>query len=135
MISFVAFFFAASAGFAGDNFTFKPGADKPAEDFAALEVSIEAGKAPLTVKITGPTPLAELRSQVRKRYVNCGFSVQWGDLDTFPGRLTHGESCSGGFEHTYRKPGFYKIIFLVTDTNTIRESQVIWRGERIIKVE
>jgi len=124
----------SSPVFAGDNFKFSPDAEK-ASEFQKLEVNAESGKAPLTVKITGPAQVAELRKNVHAKYVNCGFSVQWGDLDTFPARLTHGASCSGGFEHTYRKPGFYKIIFLITDTNTVKDSQVTWRGERVIKVE
>lgn len=134
LLGYTAALLFSSLALAGDNFAFKPDPEKPSE-FAALEVSAESGKAPLTVKITGPKPVSELKGNVHSKYVNCGFSVQWGDLSSFPARLTQGSSCSGGFEHTYRKPGFYKIIFLITDTNTVTESKVIWRGERIIKVE
>ncbi len=125
-------FFTADVG-AVDNLPLKPSA-QVTTDFKALEVSAPSGKAPLTVQITGPSNVNALKTNTYDRYVNCGFSVLWGDGEKFPSGQKRGASCAAGFEHIYKKPGLYKIIFLITEPGTTDESKVVWTSERVIQV-
>ena len=117
-----------------DNLPIKPAEAVVSPDFKKVEVSVESGKAPLTVHITGPANINALKTNTYEKFTNCGFSVQWGDSETFPGLLKRGASCAGGFAHTYAKPGLYKIVFLITETTPSGQRQVVWQGESAIKV-
>lgn len=109
--------------------------EAPESDFEKLVVSADLGKAPFTLAITGPAPVIGQKGNSYDKYSNCGFSVQWGDGESFPKGLKRGDSCAGGFQHVYQKPGLYKVIFLLTETSTADESRVVRKFERAIKVE
>ncbi len=126
--------FFAPFALAVDNLPIKPAEAVVSPDFKKVEVSTGLGKAPLTVQITGPANVIGLKTNTYEKFTNCGFSIQWGDGENFPGLLKRGATCAGGFEHIYAKPGLYKIVFLITETTPSDQRQVVWQGERVIKV-
>jgi hypothetical protein len=98
----------------------------------ALDLSAFSGKAPLLVRVTGPANLAGLEKNHFSKWVGCGFYVDWGE----GAGLEVGEhDCAKALQHTFKKPGTYKVrartFHPAPDDSHITD----WTGEATVVVE
>ena len=73
------------------------------------QLSVVAGDAPRSARITGPQKLTDLGRGKYEKWVGCHYSVEWGDGTESPtGPI--GAECGVGLSHTYRAAGTYRVV-------------------------
>ncbi|MGZ3723911.1 MAG: hypothetical protein ACXVA9_13300, partial [Bdellovibrionales bacterium] len=97
-----------------------------------LELSTLEGKAPLLVRIKGPSELVELAKGQYNKWVGCSFNVDWGDPKN-SGMTDH--DCAKAQEHTYIEPGVYKIKANTFHPNPNDSHTIDWKSELTVTVK
>lgn len=70
------------------------------------ELSVTAGDSPHSARITGPKNLTDLGKGKYRKWVGCGYSIDWGDGSRSPVSA----DCAIGLTHTFREEGTYRIV-------------------------
>ncbi len=72
-----------------------------------VHLSVNKGRAPLTVSLSGPAVLLEKAKACQRIWGGMGFSIDWGDGSPRGGRVN--ENCTEQLKHTYTVPGRYSV--------------------------
>ena len=100
-----------------------------------LKFSSSSGKAPLTVRITGPVRLLALGHGSSQKWTGCGYDVFWGDgPESRSPEVRMGSDCAEGFRHTYREPGSYALKARIWHPGPDDATKVDWSETQIITV-
>lgn len=105
-----------------------------ATSFAASELKLSPaeGKAPLTVSITGPEKLVKHGKGTPRKWVGCGFVINWGDGTRTPDDLP---TCADGFKHVYKAPGTYQVKAALWHPGPNDAPRTDWSSSATVKVQ
>ncbi len=100
----------------------------------SLVLSVTTGKAPLHVQVTGPDRLIGLGKGKWGKWVGCSFNIDWNDSKNEKPFDQNGP-CSQLLEHTYEKPGTYKIQVNTFHPNPDDSHTTDWKSEQTVIVK
>lgn len=99
-----------------------------------LVLSITNGKSPLHVRVTGPERLVGLGKGKWGKWVGCSFNIDWNDSEKEKPFDQNGP-CSQLLEHTYPKPGKYKVQVNTFHPNPDDSHTIDWKSEQTVIVK
>lgn len=100
-----------------------------------VKVESPSGKAPFTVRLTGPNNLLDLGQGHWQKWVGCGYEVLWGDgPNSYSPGAGSGSDCSDGFKHTYHQPGTYTVKVSIWHPGPDDAPRIDWSDTATITV-
>ncbi len=97
-----------------------------------LQLSDKGGTAPISVSVTGPTELTNLREGSVHPLFGCGFMIDWGDGSK--GHWEDGDSCALNLSHTYNTSGTYLVTAKLWHPDATKSPVIDWKGQESVLV-
>lgn len=103
---------------------------------AVVSLSAVQGRAPLTVRVTGPQKFCEkfLKWDGRYGFGNPGWWIDWGDGASQPGDMTEKRRPGPLGTHTYTVAGTYKVSASIVHLDYADRPRHDWIGENTVTV-